>query len=124
MKAKYKKFLIICGKALMLLCLAAFVLVCVFYYVSPKDEAQTIRAKAEEVAANAAPITQSRASSGIDLSKYPTANLMPLSLALQNCTYNNGVVTQIVADTTTVRSWKVITMVIYSKTSNGSLMGT
>ena len=48
MKAKYKKFLIICGKALMLLCLAAFVLVCVFYYASLKDEAQVIRTKAEE----------------------------------------------------------------------------
>lgn len=53
MKAKYKKFLIICGKALMLLCLTAFVLVCVFYYASPKDEAQTIRTKAEEAAPTA-----------------------------------------------------------------------
>lgn len=77
MKAKYKKFLIICGKALMLLCLAAFALLCVFYYATPKDEAQTIRTKAEEVTASAAPTTQPRASSGIDLSKYPTANLMP-----------------------------------------------
>lgn len=73
MKAKYKKFLIVCGKALMLLFLVAFALVCVFYYATPKDEAQTIRTKAE----GAAPITQPRASSGIDLSKYPTANLIP-----------------------------------------------
>ena len=73
MKAKYKKFLIVCGKALMLVCLAAFALVCVFYYATPKDEAQTIRTKAEE----SVPTTQPRASSGIDLSKYPTANLMP-----------------------------------------------
>ena len=73
MKGKYKKFLIVCGKALMLLCLAAFALVCVFYYATPKDEAQTIRTKAAE----SVPTTQPRASSGIDLSKYPTANLIP-----------------------------------------------
>lgn len=69
MKAKIKKFLIICGKSLMLFCLAVFALVCVFYYASPKDEAQIIRTKAEEVALTAV-------SSGIDLSKYPTANLI------------------------------------------------
>ena len=86
MKAKYKKFLIICGKALMLLCLAAFVLVCVFYYASPKDEAQTIRTKAE----NAAPTTQPRASSGIDLSKYPTANLLSYPY-VDKTTTKNGV---------------------------------
>lgn len=57
----------------MLVCLAAFALLCVFYYASPKDEAQIIRTKAEE----SVPTTQPRASSGIDLSKYPTANLMP-----------------------------------------------
>ena len=66
MKAKYKKFLIICGKALMLLCLAAFVLVCVFYYASPKDEAQTIRTKAEE----SAPTAETR-------TIYPSENLIP-----------------------------------------------
>ena len=85
MKGKYKKFLIVCGKALMLLCLAAFALVCVFYYASPKDEAQTIRTKAEEVAANA------RASSGIDLSKYPTANLMSYPYADGMSKTMNGV---------------------------------
>lgn len=75
MKGKYKKFLIICGKALMLLCLAAFALLCVFYYVSPKDEAQTIRTKAE----NAAPTTQPRANSEI----YPSENLFDISKVVE-----------------------------------------
>ena len=66
MKAKYKKFLIICGKALMLLCLAAFALVCVFYYATPKDEAQIIRTKAEETSAT----TETR-------TIYPSENLIP-----------------------------------------------
>ena len=56
-----------------------------FYYASPKDEAQTIRTKAEEVAANA------RASSGIDLSKYPTANLMSYPYADGMSKTMNGV---------------------------------
>lgn len=40
-------------------------------------EKKSISASAEEVTASAAPTTQPRASSGIDLSKYPTANLIP-----------------------------------------------
>ena len=93
MKAKYKKFLIICGKALMLLCLAAFALLCVFYYAIPKDEAQTIWTKAE----GAAPTTQSRGS-GIDLSKYPTANLISYPYYSGTDTTINGITYKVNSD--------------------------
>lgn len=82
----------------MLVCLAAFALVCVFYYATPKDEAQTIRTKAEEVAANAVPTTQPRVSSGIDLSKYPTANLISYPYYSGTDTTINGITYKVNSD--------------------------
>ena len=85
MKAKYRKFLIICGKALMLVCLAAFALLCVFYYASPKDEAQIIRTKAEETAPiseNAIPV-----SSAHELTEWDTIDYEAQKLVIQSNTY-------------------------------------
>ena len=58
----------------MLLCLAAFALLCVFYYATPKDEAQAIRTKAEDsipTAETSRPI-------------YPSENLFDISKMVQH----------------------------------------
>lgn len=52
------------------------------------DNRQNISASAEEVTENELPTTQPRASSGIDLSKYPTANLIPYPYAKGTTTIN------------------------------------
>ena len=73
------------------------------------DNKQNISASAGEVAENAAPTIQPRVSSGIDLSKYPTANLFSSQSAIpyDNCTYKNGVVKQISADSADYYTWKI-----------------
>ena len=73
------------------------------------DNRQNISASAVEVTENEVPTTQPRASSGIDLSKYPTANLFSSQSAIPytNCTYENGVVKQISADSADYYTWKI-----------------
>lgn len=106
MKERKKKRLKTCGKILLVLFLAIFAVMCAIVY--EKSPTSKLEAKAEEVTASAAPTTQPRASSGIDLSKYPTANLMPIdNVRMDNCTYDNGVVTQVKADSSIINVWKI-----------------